>query len=112
MYPHGAASPTPEKTRVITILLVIAINFWVPSIYVLESVVILDNGITLPLFSVFLNGADKTADPEMTSTEEDSITGEIKKQDCERKAFRRMTEMIKTHFRNTWISIVVDGLYA
>ncbi len=81
-------------------------------VYVLESVVVLDNGITLPLFSVFLNGADEVKDPEMVSTEEDTKTGEIRKQDCERKAFRRMADMIKKHFRNSRISIVVDGLYA
>jgi len=81
-------------------------------VYVLESVLILDNGITLPFFSVFLDGAEQTADPELLSTGEDIISGEIKKQDCERKAFRRMASMIKEHFRNTRISIVVDGLYA
>jgi hypothetical protein len=81
-------------------------------VYVLESVVIFDNGITLPLFSVFLNGGNKAADPEMASTDEDPIDGEIRKQDCERKAFRRMADLIKKNFRNTRVTIVVDGLYA
>lgn len=82
-------------------------------VYVLESVVILDNGITLPLLSEFLNGNDMAADPELTSTEEKSVTGEVKKkQDCERKAFRRIAAKIKELFRNTRITIVVDGLYA
>lgn len=79
-------------------------------VYVLESVLVLDNGITLPFFSVFLDGAQQTADPELVTTGEDIISGEIKKQDCERKAFRRMAAMIKEHFRNTRISIVLDGL--
>jgi hypothetical protein len=81
-------------------------------VYVLESVLVLDNGITLLFFSVFLDGAQQTADPELVTTGEDIISGEIKKQDCERKAFRRMAAMIKEHFRNTRISIVLDGLYA
>ena len=54
----------------------------------------------------------ETADPEMASAEEVAIAGEKRKQDCERKAFRRMADMIKSHFRNTRITIVVDGLYA
>ncbi|MDD4679476.1 MAG: transposase family protein [Clostridia bacterium] len=81
-------------------------------VYVLESVVIFDNGITLPFFSIFLNGSDITADAEVASVEENSIVGEVVKQDCERKAFRRMADIIKSNFRNTSISIVVDGLYA
>ncbi|MGI6571201.1 MAG: hypothetical protein ACOX27_09215 [Caldicoprobacterales bacterium] len=37
-------------------------------VYVLESVLVLDNGITLPFFSVFLDGAQQTADPELVTT--------------------------------------------
>jgi hypothetical protein len=81
-------------------------------VYVLESVLVLDNGITLPFFSVFLDGAEQTSDPEMVSTGEDIIPGDKKKQECERKAFRRIAAMIKEHFRNTLISVVLDGLYA
>lgn len=44
--------------------------------------------------------------------EEQTIAGEAKKQDCERKAFRRLAAKIKGSFRNTPITIVVDGLYA
>ena len=81
-------------------------------VYVLESVVILDNGITLPLLSEFLAGQDMVSDPDMSSTEENPVTIDAKKQDCERKAFRRLAAKIKEFFRNTLISIVVDGLYA
>jgi len=81
-------------------------------VYVLESVVILDNGITLPLLSEFLAGQDMVSDPDMSSTEENPVTIDAKKQDCERKAFRRLAAKIKELFRNTPISIVVDGLYA
>jgi len=81
-------------------------------VYVLESVVILDNGFTLPLLSEFLAGQDMVSDPDMASAEENLITIDAKKQDCERKAFRRLAAKIKKLFRNTPISIVVDGLYA
>lgn len=66
--------------------------------YVLESVLILDNGITLPLFSMFLSN-------------EDWKKGETK-QDCETKAFYRMAKKLKKSFRNTHITLSVDGLYA
>jgi hypothetical protein len=67
-------------------------------VYVLESVLILSNGITLPLYSLFLDN-------------EDWIKGETK-QDCEQKAFYRLAKKIKKLFRNSRITIVVDGLYA
>lgn len=67
-------------------------------VYVLESVLILSNGITLPLYSLFLDNKDW-------------VKGETK-QDCERKAFYRLAEKIKKLFRNSRITIVVDGLYA
>jgi len=82
-------------------------------VYVLESVVILSNGVTLPLYSEFLKGDDMAADPEMASTEDKpSSVEEQKKQDSERKAFRRLTARIKALFRNTPITVVADGLYA
>lgn len=67
-------------------------------VYVLESVLILGNGITLPLFSEFL-------------TNRDWKKGESK-QDCELRAFYRLAKKIKESFRNTRITIVADGLYA
>ena len=67
-------------------------------VYVLESVLILDNGITLPLYTLFLDN-------------EDWIKGETK-QDCEQKAFYRLAKKMKELFRNSRITIVVDGLYA
>lgn len=67
-------------------------------VYVLESVLILSNGITLPLYSLFLDNKDW-------------IKGETK-QDCEQRAFYRLAKKIKKLFRNSRITIVVDGLYA
>lgn len=67
-------------------------------VYVLESVLILNNGITLPLVSIFL----KNEDLDKAQT----------KQDCELKAFYRMAKKLKQLFRNSKITVVVDGLYA
>ena len=67
-------------------------------VYVLESVLVLDNGITLPLMSIFLKN-------------EDYIEG-ITKQDCEQKAFKRMAEKLKKTFPGIRIAVVMDGLYA
>jgi hypothetical protein len=74
-------------------------------VYVLESVIVLSNGITLPFYSEFLTAKDMPADSE-------NNTGETLKQDCERTAFRRLAEKIKKNFRNTSITILADGLYA
>lgn len=58
-------------------------------VYVLESILILDNGISLPFYSLFLSN-------------EDWEKGETK-QDCERKAFYRLAEKLKKLFRNSRI---------
>jgi len=68
-------------------------------VYVLESVVIFNNGITLPLMSEFLNNEeykDVSAD----------------KQDCERKAFYRFSKKVKARFPKLKIAVTMDGLYA
>lgn len=67
-------------------------------VYVLESVLILDNGITLPLMSIFVKN-------------EGYIEGTTK-QDCEQKAFKRLAKKLKQEFPKTRISLVMDGLYA
>jgi len=64
--------------------------------YVLEAVLILDNGITLPVMSEFIENNNK----------------EESKQDCERKGFYRMAERLKKIFRKTKLTIIADGLYA
>jgi len=73
---------------------------WIPQyyVYVLESVLVLDNGITLPLLSEFLKN-------------EEYIEGTTK-QDCERKAFERLAWRIKKLFPKLRITLLVDGLYA
>lgn len=67
-------------------------------IYVLESVLVLDNGVTLPLMSEFLkNDSDWDGDS---------------KQDCERKAFIRLANRLKKVFPKLRITLLMDGLYA
>jgi len=67
-------------------------------VYVLESVLVLDNGMTLPLLSEFLkNGSEYDGDS---------------KQDCELKAFARLTKRLKETFPKLKITLLVDGLYA
>ncbi len=63
--------------------------------YVLEAVMILGNGIVLPVLSEFIeNVATKN------------------KQDCERQGFYRMAKKLRKIFRRTKLTIVADGLYA
>jgi len=68
-------------------------------VYVLEAVVILDNGITLPLMSEFLNNEEY----------KDVISN---KQDSERKGFYRFAKRIKNRFPKLKITLTMDGLYA
>ena len=66
--------------------------------YVLEAVIILDNGVVLPVMSEFIENGKYEKNKS--------------KQDCERKGFYRMAEKLKKIFHNTKLSIVADGLYA
>lgn len=68
-------------------------------VYVLESVVIFENGITLPLMSEFLNNDEYK---DISSN----------KQDCERKAFYRLAQKIKKRFPKLKVAVTMDGLYA
>jgi hypothetical protein len=67
-------------------------------VYVLESVLILDNGITFPLISMLLENKDY-------------VKG-VTKQDCEIKAFKRFAEKLKKIFPRMKIALTIDGLYA
>ena len=75
-------------------------------VYVLEAVLILDNGMTLPLMTEFL---ENEGDEDKENIKE---TAEKKKQDCERKGFYRISERIKKRFPKLKISVAMDGLYA
>lgn len=66
--------------------------------YILEAVLVLNNGIVLPIISEFIeNGICKRDD---------------QKQDSERKGFYRLAKRLKKVFPASKITIVVDGLYA
>ncbi|MBZ9689835.1 hypothetical protein G9F72_026550 [Clostridium estertheticum] len=65
-------------------------------VYVLESVVIFNNGITLPLMSEFLNNEDE---------EYNDVSAD--KQDCERKAFYRFSKKVKARFPKLKIAVTM-----
>lgn len=67
-------------------------------VYVLESVLILDNGIVLPLLTETLENKDW-------------VEGQTK-QDCERRAFERLAKKLYRLFGKGNITLVADGLYA
>lgn len=67
-------------------------------VYVLESVLILDNGIVLPLLTEVLDNKDW-------------VEGETK-QDCESKAFKRLAPKICKIFGKGNVTLIADGLYA
>ena len=69
-------------------------------VYILESVLILNNGMVVPLFTEFLENDDEELDDS------------AKKQDCELKAFTRLTDKIKKYIGKGRVTLVVDGLYA
>lgn len=71
--------------------------------YVLEAVLILSNGMVLPLMSVFLENS-----PELERIEND----EEWKQDCELKAFYRLAKRLKQQFPKLPLTLLMDGLYA
>lgn len=66
-------------------------------VYVLEATLAFANGMTLPLLSEFL-------DYEKGDTDRD-------KQDCEIKAFKRLTKRLKEEFPHLRIMLLLDGLY-
>lgn len=66
--------------------------------YILESVMILGNGMVFPLMSEFIEN-DKYNSPE-------------EKQDCEIRGFYRLSYKIKKFFRRLKVILVADGLYS
>ena len=66
-------------------------------VYVLEANLVFHNGVSLPLLSEFLNYAEGEPDDH--------------KQDCELKAFYRLTARLKAYFPRLPILLLLDGLY-
>lgn len=71
--------------------------------YVLEAVLLLSNGMVLPLISIFLENS-----PELEAAESDANW----KQDCELKAFYRLAARLKREFPRLPVTMLLDGLYA
>jgi hypothetical protein len=67
-------------------------------VYVLEASLAFHNGLVIPLLSEFLEHALGDSEAE--------------KQDCELRAFRRLSERLKTLFPRLPILLLLDGLYA
>lgn len=67
------------------------------SVYVVESVLLFENGLVLPFATEFL---ENTGQKEMD------------KQECELDAFNRIAAKLKKHFPKMKITILADGLYA
>jgi len=71
--------------------------------YVLEAVLLFSNGMVLPLMSIFLEN-----NAELDRIESD----EEWKQDCELKAFYRLSKRLKREFPKLPFTLLMDGLYA
>jgi len=76
-------------------------------VYVLESVLILENGIVLPLLTEFLENSSGAQ-----SSENGQARSAFSKQDCESKACHRMMDELHKLFGNGRLTLVMDGLYA
>jgi len=67
-------------------------------VYVLEANLVLSNGVSIPLMSEFLDY--------------DKGDSEREKQDCEQRAFFRLTERLRKAFPHLPIMLLLDGLFA
>jgi len=76
-------------------------------VYVLESVLILENGTVLPLLTEFLENSGGAQ-----SFENGQAGPAFNKQDCESKACHRMMDELHKLFGNGRLTLVMDGLYA
>ena len=72
-------------------------------VYVLEANLGFHNGLSIPLMSEFLSYGEGDPDEHNNSDEH--------KQDCERKAFKRLAERLKKYFPRLPVMVLVDGLY-
>jgi len=68
-------------------------------VYVLEAALVLGNGVSLPFMSEFLDNGEY------------DFSDKNRKQDCELKAFKRLTERLKKNFPSIRLTLVLDGLY-
>ena len=97
-------------------------------VYALESALILDNGMTLPLLTEILeNKADEPGNPSKTKTKDfctpvsegdksatkaEKESERKQKQDCETKAFHRLAGRLDKLLGKGCVTLVMDGIYA
>lgn len=72
-------------------------------VYVLEANLAFHNGLSIPLMSEFLSYGEGDPDEHENPHEH--------KQDCERKAFKRLAERLKKYFPRLPVMVLLDGLY-
>jgi len=72
-------------------------------VYVLEANLAFHNGLSIPLMSEFLSYGE--GDPDEHEKPEEH------KQDCERKAFKRLAARLKKAFPRLPVMVLLDGLY-
>jgi len=91
--------------------------------YAVEAKLVITDNIVISVFTTFCKNDEKvTPDDEAKTNEEgateaktdedDDISEEKRKQDCELKAFYRMAEELKKLFGNISICLAMDSLYA
>jgi hypothetical protein len=90
-------------------------------VYVVEAIIVLNNGVTLPFMSEILENDKDIQKCEVEKNNENQFhpnndtkakTEEEIKQDCENKGFKRVAASIKKCFPNLPITLVLDGLYS
>jgi hypothetical protein len=75
-------------------------------VYLLESVLIMENGMTLPLLTEFLENHDVSGDEYLGKS------AEAFKQDCETKAFHRLAQRLVKLLGKGVVTVLLDGIYA
>ena len=76
-------------------------------VYALESVLILENGMALPLLTEILENPEGLAAAGATPDADGAA-----KQDCETKAFHRLAQRLEKLLGKGCVTVVLDGIYA
>jgi len=79
-------------------------------VYLLESVLIMGNGVTLPLLTEFLENDPGNANGADSGGCE--VGAAAKKQDCETKAFKRLAKRLAKLIGTGTAILLLDGIYA
>lgn len=79
--------------------------------YVLEAKLVCPQGAVFSIGSVFIGDDDLTGNADGIKTDSDGKIIAFPKQDCELKAFKRLTAKIHQHFPKWKFMLLLDGLY-